>query len=54
MSSFDPPLSRTTAALLVVGAVLVFAWVVVAAYLAPPARADAADAAAAISNVETP
>lgn len=32
MSSFDPPLSRTTAALLVFAALLVAGWVFYAAY----------------------
>jgi hypothetical protein len=33
MSSFDPPLSRSTAAWLVVGAILVSAWILLAAHL---------------------
>lgn len=32
MSSFDPPLSRVTAALLALGALLVCAWVLYAAH----------------------
>lgn len=34
MSSFDPPLSRSTAALLVVAAIVVLAWVLYAARVA--------------------
>jgi len=32
MSSFDPPLSRSSAAFLVVAAIVVFAWVLYAAH----------------------
>lgn len=39
MSSFDPPLSRRTAALLVLAAILVSGWVLYAAAHAPPRRA---------------
>jgi hypothetical protein len=38
MSSFDPPLSRSTAALLVVAAIVVFAWVLYAAHAATMAK----------------
>lgn len=34
MSSFDPPLSRSSAALLVIAAIVVFAWVLYAAHAA--------------------
>lgn len=38
MSSFDPPLSRFSAALLVVAAIVVFAWVLHCAHVASTAR----------------
>lgn len=38
MSSFDPPLSRSTAALLVVAAIVVCAWVLYSAHHAPGAK----------------
>ena len=38
MSSFDPPLSRVTAALIAIGASLVVAWVLYAAHHAPAAK----------------
>lgn len=38
MSRFAPPLSRTTAALLALGAALVVAFVLYAAYRAPTAK----------------
>jgi hypothetical protein len=37
MSSFDPPLSRRCAGLLALGALLVCAWLLYAAHLAPRA-----------------
>ena len=38
VSSFDPPLSRVTAALIAIGASLVVAWVLYAAHHAPAAK----------------
>lgn len=38
VSSFDPPLSRSTALILIIAAALVFAWVLYAAYHVPVAK----------------
>jgi len=46
VSSFDPPLSRSTATILIIAAMLVLAWVLYAAQHAPMAKT-------AVSTVET-
>lgn len=56
MSSFDPPLSRTTAGILVIAAALVVAWILHAAATAPMrgVTANAVISATATTRVARP